>query len=226
MTPTVPSHPVTRWRAFRFYSVSPWLGWVVPFLSGLISDLPNFAEINLAPASWPSIPLSQAQVSWAINSFMRKKITCGRSNVKQETKNVTDTSMVLCDASCLPLSRYEMIYIYICIYYVFTYLFISFFTYIIYLYFIYLYNILYCIVSYLYCILICGSFLHRPGTHDMTSGLSAIRDLSFPAINRKQLVMNRTKMLSSGRCQVSWTSEMNMTIKHQQIFATWAGFQR
>lgn len=35
ITPTVPSHPVTRcWRAFRFYSVSPWLGWLgcsVPF---------------------------------------------------------------------------------------------------------------------------------------------------------------------------------------------------
>ena len=151
MTPTVPSHPVTRcWRAFRFYSVSPWLGWVVPFLSGLISDLPNFAEINLAPASWPSIPLSQAQVSWAINSFMRKKITCGRSNVKQETKNVTDTSMVLCDASCLPLPRYEMIYIYIyiCIYYLFIYLFIYFiFLHISYTYISYIY-IIYCIVLY------------------------------------------------------------------------------
>ena len=152
MTPTVPSHPVTRWRAFR--STPCPLGWVGLFhsLSGLISDLPNFAEINLAPASWPSIPLSQAQVSWAINSFMRKKITCGRSNVKQETKNVTDTSMVLCDASCLPLSRYEMIYIYIYVYimylliYLFTYLFISFlhisYTYISYIY------IIYCIVLY------------------------------------------------------------------------------
>jgi hypothetical protein len=148
------------------------------------------------------------------------------SNRKQRMWQTLRWCCVTHHASLFPdMKWYTYIYMYILFIYLLIYLF-HFFTYIIYLYFIYLYNILYCIVSYLYCILICGSFLHRPGTHDMTSGLSAIRDLSFPAINRKQLVMNRTKMLSSGRCQVSWTSEMNMTIKHQQIFATWARFQR